>query len=110
MENEPLTAAEAGALLRLSVKTVRKLISSGELAGRSVGGRYRTTRAACIAYIECPSQNSFANTGGRTGEKTCQSPNETEYGTVISLHHQAKELDSLLTRGTKNRRRSSTTD
>lgn len=109
MENEPMTPKEAGLLLRVSPRTVRNLISSGELVGRRVAGKYRTTRAACLAYIEYPPHTQEASAGDRDGGNQSQSPKETEYGTVISLRRQGKELGDLLVRGTKSKLRSSTT-
>ncbi|EMH4164023.1 helix-turn-helix domain-containing protein [Pluralibacter gergoviae] len=108
MENKLLKTKQAAELLEVSPRTITALIKSGGLAGKKVGRGYKTTERACIAYIESTTQNHPANTGEVEGKEPCQSPNETGYGTVISLRQQAKELGGLLTRGTKSRLRNST--
>ena len=39
-------------LLQVSRKTILNLIKKGELAGFSIGGRYRVTQKALDSYIE----------------------------------------------------------
>ena len=46
---EPLTAQKAAKLLKVSPRTVYRLIDSGQLAGKKIGNKYRTTDVACIA-------------------------------------------------------------
>ena len=107
--DKPITAQQAADLLIVSARVIYRLIDSGELAGRKVGNKYRTTEAACIAYLKTPRDPVIANAGEHKGEILCQSPSGAEYGTVISLRRQEKELGDLLARGTKSRLRSSTT-
>jgi len=40
-----------------------RLIDSGELAGKKVGNKYRTTDAACIAYLNDPRDPVVASAG-----------------------------------------------
>ncbi|WP_407215485.1 helix-turn-helix domain-containing protein [Enterobacter kobei] len=106
---KPLTAKKAAELLMVSPRTIYRLIDSGELAGKKVGNKYRTTDEACIAYLNAPRDPISASAGEHKGEILCQSPSEAASGTVISLRRQGKELDDLLVRGTKNKLRSCTT-
>ncbi|WP_334470029.1 helix-turn-helix domain-containing protein [Arsenophonus sp. PmNCSU2021_1] len=103
-----LTAEQAADFLQVSPRTIHKLIASGQLSGRKIGNKYRTTGEACLAYLSVPHETIRANAGDIKGNLSCQSPNETEYGTVISSHRQVKELDALLERRTKNKQRSYT--
>lgn len=77
-------------------RVIYRLIESGELAGRKVGNKYRTTEAACIAYLSSPQETKRANAGEHKGDILCPSPSEAACGTVISLHRQGKELGNLL--------------
>ncbi|HAT3920798.1 TPA: helix-turn-helix domain-containing protein [Kluyvera ascorbata] len=107
---KPLTAQQAAELLIVSPRTIYRLIDSGELAGKKVGNKYRTTDAACIAYLNDPRDPVNASAGEHKGEVLCQSPSEAVCGTVISLRRQEKELGDLLARGTKSRHRNCTTN
>ncbi|WP_458044137.1 helix-turn-helix domain-containing protein [Phytobacter sp. AG2a] len=109
VSEKPLTAQQAAELLIVSPRTIYRLIDSGELAGKKVGNKYRTTDAACIAYLNNPRDPVAASAGEHKGGKLCPSPSGAEYGTVISLRRQGKELDSLLVRGTRSKLRSCTT-
>lgn len=99
--DKPITAQQAADLLIVSARVIYRLIDSGELAGRKVGNKYRTTEAACIAYLKTPRDPVIANAGEHKGEVLCQSPSGAACGTVISLRRQEKELGDLLARGTK---------
>ena len=46
-----LTVAEVAAELRLSVKTVRRMIARGELPGRQIGRQWRVRRTHLDAVI-----------------------------------------------------------
>ncbi|EGT4313722.1 MULTISPECIES: helix-turn-helix domain-containing protein [Cronobacter] len=107
---KPMTAQQAAEFLIVSPRVIYRLIDSGELAGRKVGNKYRTTEAACLAYLSSPQETKRANAGEHKGENLCQSPSEVECGTVISLRRQERELDALLARRTKSRPRNSTTN
>ncbi|WP_080338020.1 helix-turn-helix domain-containing protein [Enterobacter hormaechei] len=109
VEAKKLTARQAAELLITSPRTVYRLIDSGQLAGKKIGNKYRTTDVACIAYLHDPRDPVPASAGEHKGEILCQSPSEAASGTVISLRRQGKELDDLLVRGTRNKRRSCTT-
>lgn len=52
MEKEILTADEAAALLQVAPDTVIDLLKTSELAGRKVGGEWRTTRRALVHFID----------------------------------------------------------
>ena len=107
--DNPFTALLVVDLLIVSARVIYRLIYSGELAGRKVGNKYRTTEAACIAYLKTPRDPVIANAGEHKGEVLCQSPSGAACGTVISLRRKKKKLGELLARGTKSRLRSSTT-
>lgn len=109
VEAKILTARQAAERLITSTRTIYRLIDSGQLAGKKVGGKYRTTDLACIAYLHDPRDPVTASAGEHKGEILCQSPSGAASGTVISLRRQGKELDDLLVRGTKSKRRSCTT-
>ncbi|WBG92791.1 excisionase [Pantoea piersonii] len=83
------------------------MIKRGDLVGRRTGGdcgKYLVLRSACIAYLSNPTQNRPASMGdGKAGGPSCQSPSEAEYGTVISLPRQAKELGARLALRTRSR-------
>jgi len=104
----PLTAQQAAAFLQVSVRLVYRLIDSGQLAGRKVGSRYRTTDAACIAYLYSPDDIKVANTICNEGRSLSQQPTGVAYDAGLSTSNQAKELDDLLKRVTKNKRRRGT--
>ena len=72
--DKPITAQQAADLLIVSARVIYRLIESGELAGRKVGNKYRTTEAACIAYLKTPRDPVIANAGEHKGEVLCQSP------------------------------------
>lgn len=59
--DKPITAQQAADLLIVSARVIYRLIDSGELAGRKVGNKYRTTEAACIAYLKTPRDPVIAN-------------------------------------------------
>lgn len=99
--DKPITAQQAADLLIVSARVIYRLIESGELTGRKVGNKYRTTEAACIAYLSSPQETKRANAGEHKGDILCPSPSEAACGTVISLRRQGKELGDLLVRGQK---------
>ena len=109
VSEKPITAQQAAEFLIVSPRTIYRLIDSGLLLGQKVGNKYRTTDAACIAYLHAQRDPVSASTGEHKREVLCQSPSEATYGTVISLRQQEKELGILLVRGIKNRLRSCTT-
>jgi len=105
---KPLTAQQAAAFLQISARLVFRLIDSGQLAGRKVGSRYRTTDAACIAYLHSPPDIKSVNTVRNEGRGLSQQPTGPTYDTGLSTSSQAKELDDLLKRVTKSKRRRGT--
>jgi len=108
-QDEPLTLAEAAAFLKVSSRTVSNMIKRGDLVGRQTGGssgKYLVLRSACLDYLRNPSQNRPASMGdGAKGVALCQSPSGAEYGTVISLPRQAKELGDRLAQRTRSKHR-----
>ncbi|WP_390900668.1 helix-turn-helix domain-containing protein [Serratia ficaria] len=113
INDEPFTLAEAAAFLKISPRTVSSMIKRGDLTGRQTcgtSGKYLVLRSACIDYLRNPSQNRPASMGdGTTGGPSCQSPSGAEYGTVISLPQQEKELGDRLAQRTRNKHRNSMT-
>ncbi|WP_240782930.1 helix-turn-helix domain-containing protein [Escherichia sp. E1130] len=105
-----IPAKKAAEILDVSTRTIYQLINSGQLAGKKIGNKYRTTASACLAYLYSPQETKQANAGDHKGDNLCQSPSEAVCGTVISLRRQEKELDALLVRGTKSKRRNCTTN
>jgi excisionase family DNA binding protein len=56
-ELEFLTAEQVAEKLQLHPRTVRRLLASGELPGKRIGGReWRVSVAALRAYMENPTQ------------------------------------------------------
>ncbi|WP_340608039.1 helix-turn-helix domain-containing protein [Xenorhabdus bharatensis] len=110
IEDDIWDTKKAAKELNVSSKTVASLIATGVIDGKRIGKGYKTTKSAVLAYIKSPMQTHGASKGDRNGGKSCQSPKETEYGTVISLHRQERELGNLLARGTKSKRRSCMTN
>lgn len=105
---KPLTAQQAAAFLQVSARLVYRLIDSGQLAGRKVGSRYRTTDAACIAYLHSPGDIKPVNTDPSQGKSLPQQPADTKYDIGLSSSSQEKKLDALLSQRTKNKRRRGT--
>ena len=110
VSEKPITAQQAAEFLIVSPRTIYRLIDSGQLAGQKIGNKYRTTDAACIAYLHARRDPVAASAGEHKGEILCQSPSGAASGTVISLRRQGKELEDLLVRGTKSKRRNCTTN
>ena len=52
-----LTLREAAEVLRLSTRTVREYVKSGEINGRIIGGRWRFRRADLDAFFENAPRN-----------------------------------------------------
>ena len=52
MNDEILTIDEAAALLKVAPAIVADLLVSSELAGRHIGGEWRTTKRALISYVD----------------------------------------------------------
>lgn len=52
MDAEILTVDEAAGLLKVAPDTVLNLLLSNELAGRNVGGEWRTTRRALVSFVD----------------------------------------------------------
>jgi excisionase family DNA binding protein len=60
-----LTLREALQVLRLSPRTVREYVPSGEVEGRLIGGPWRFRRAELDAFFEnAPSEWDFAGENG----------------------------------------------
>jgi excisionase family DNA binding protein len=49
--NSGLSAADAAAFLRVSTKTVRRLLARGELGASRVGRQLRINRSELLAYL-----------------------------------------------------------
>ena len=60
-----LTLKEAAEVLRLSTRTVREYVKSGEIRGKIIGKRWRFRRADLDAFFEnAPSEWDFAGKNG----------------------------------------------
>lgn len=73
MEDEILTTNEAAALLKVTPEIVDELLCSSELAGRTVGGEWRTTKRALVSFVDgVPIQVSCCTTAeGEAGSCGC---------------------------------------
>ena len=59
MDDEILTVDEAARLLKAPAESVLQLLLSNELAGRNIGGEWRTTKRALISFVDgAPLQSS----------------------------------------------------
>ena len=52
MESEILTLDEAAAALKVAPEAVELLLVAGDVAGRHIGGEWRTTLRALVCYVE----------------------------------------------------------
>ncbi len=52
MDDEILTVEEAAVLLKIAPATVLELLMSSDLAGRNIGGEWRTTKRALIGFVD----------------------------------------------------------
>ena len=52
MESEILTLNEAATVLKAEPDTLEALLAAGEIAGRHIGGEWRTTLRALVCYVE----------------------------------------------------------
>lgn len=68
-EPEFLTVEEVAELLRVSVRTVQRLLAEGKLPGVRVGRQWRIPRAELVAHLKAPAR-AFAE--GRRERRTDQ--------------------------------------
>ncbi len=52
MDDDILTVDEAAGLLKVTPDLVLNLLQSSELAGRNIGGEWRTTRRALVSFVD----------------------------------------------------------
>jgi hypothetical protein len=52
MDDAILTLDEAAGLLKVAPETLADLLMSGEVAGRNIGGEWRTTRRALAYFVD----------------------------------------------------------
>ena len=52
MDDEILTLGEAAHLLKIPQEKVLDLLMSADLAGRDIGGEWRTTKRALISFVD----------------------------------------------------------
>ncbi len=52
MDDEILTLGEAAHLLKIPQEKVLDLLMSADLAGRNIGGEWRTTKRALISFVD----------------------------------------------------------
>ena len=57
-EPEFLTVEEVAGLLRVSTRTVQRLLAEGQLPGVRVGRQWRIPRAELLAYLRGPTRAS----------------------------------------------------
>jgi excisionase family DNA binding protein len=51
VENKVLTLKELRSILKVSEKTILKLLNSGEIKGKKVAGRWRVLRSELYKYL-----------------------------------------------------------
>ena len=52
MDDEILTVEEAACLLKIAPETVLGLLMASDLAGRNIGGEWRTTKRALVGFVD----------------------------------------------------------
>lgn len=79
--SEILTISDAAELLRVSEKTIRRMIEAGDIPASKIGGQWRITRAACERLVEptntTPPPDSAPQANASAG------PNNTPIGNQI---------------------------
>lgn len=81
MEYDILTVNEAAAILKLAPEKVLDLLMSADLAGRSIGGEWRTTRRAVATFVDGLGQGA-----GCCGPGCCPAAPPTAAGRVPAEH------------------------
>ncbi len=85
MDDEILTVEEAASLLKVAPEIVANLLLSSELAGRNIGGEWRTTKRAVVSFVDgvplqmtccspdmcCTPGTAMAITAARAGRGCC---------------------------------------
>ena len=66
-EPEVLSGKQAGELLRVARDVVERMAAQGELPGRKLGGEWRFSRAALLAWLAAP--QTADDRGGERGDR-----------------------------------------
>lgn len=74
MDDDILTVDEAARLLKVAPDMVTRLLMASEIAGRNIGGEWRTTKRALLSFVDgaplssacCPS-DGCCSTGCSSG-------------------------------------------
>lgn len=69
MDDEILTVDEAAGLLKIAPQQVLDLLMSADLAGRNIGGEWRTTKRALVTFVD-----GIGATSGCCGPGMCCPP------------------------------------
>lgn len=78
MDDDILTAEEAAGLLKVAPEVVIQLLMASELAGRSIGGEWRTTKRALMSFVDgVPLQASCCPADG------CRTPGSMQGGCIM---------------------------
>ena len=96
-----LTLDEAGALLSVSARTIRRLIASGEIESRRIRRSIRVVRASLLAYLDRADPAHTENAGPRVRREqettSCRTAARTRpSGGSVTDSQTARELDDLL--------------
>lgn len=75
MDDDILTVDEAARLLKVAPDIVTRLLMASEIAGRNIGGEWRTTRRALLSFVDgvplstacCPSDGCCSSAGCSSG-------------------------------------------
>jgi len=80
VDDEILTVNEAAELLKVSPELVLELLLASELAGRNIGGEWRTTKRALVSFVDgapiqasssCCSSEMCCTPGARNASGRC---------------------------------------
>ena len=70
MDDEILTVEEAARLLKIAPETVLGLLMAADLAGRNIGGEWRTTKRALVGFVDGIGLSTSCCGPGITGRQT----------------------------------------
>lgn len=105
-----LDLKQAADFLKMHPEEVRRRARAGQLPGAKAGKRWVFIDEDLVAYLRSlyASPRQALRVTLRKEVETCHSASEALCGGLASPHRAASELDALLARKTKSRRKSST--
>ena len=101
----------AADILKCHPVSIRQMCKDGEIMAFKAGRAWVITEAALENYIAAKQNEREQAVIGRRSKEKCQSiSTTTEYGKYPYAQQAAKDLDALLARRTKGRRKNCTTN